>query len=120
MLEVCQSQGYICLERDGRKRAVKKSFTQETDLAYDSRYFSKVPLLRYTMMSPTADLLGAWDLDLRQDNRSLFCRVRFVFLFLLSFSVVTKMDRIPTCSRLLSSRLLRLEIQSKDICRKVE
>ena len=45
---MCQSSGYRCLEGDDRKRAVN-SLVQETDLAYDSRYYLTVPLLKYAI-----------------------------------------------------------------------
>ena len=48
LLEVCQSSGYLCLEGDDRKRVVN-TFVQETDLAYDSRYYLTVPLLKYAI-----------------------------------------------------------------------
>tara|TARA_B100001059_G_C17828831_1_gene583262 strand:- start:2103 stop:3290 length:1188 start_codon:yes stop_codon:yes gene_type:complete len=61
ILEVCQSSKYVCLEGDDRKRVVN-SFVQETDLAYDSRYYLKVPLLKYATGTPR---------DLPGHNRSL-------------------------------------------------
>ena len=61
LLEVCQSSGYVCLDGDDRKRVVN-TFVQETNLAYDSRYYSKVPLLKYAAGTPR---------DLPGYNRSL-------------------------------------------------
>ena len=51
LLEVCQSSGYVCLDGDDRKRVVN-TFVQETNLAYDSRYYSKVPLMKYASGTP--------------------------------------------------------------------